>query len=528
MFSSYVRIAFRNIIKHKGISFLNIIGLAIGISCSILIWIFVMHEASYDRHYEKSDRIYRVAIRASIGDTKIHQTYSSAITFLRLLEEFPEIETGVKFLNLGRIPVSFGDRIFFEDRFFAVDSTFYDVFSIPLLSGVEEEVLNEPYTIVLTESTAQKYFGRTDVIGEILKVDFRQWGAPISEFKITGVSEDMPLNSHFHYDLLASSTSFPELIHATGWTQNNFISYLLLHEGTSRVKLDEKLPEFTRKYMGGDEFDAWVEQGNYWEYFLQPVTEIHLNSDLNGEFEANGNETYVYVLSVISIFILLIACINFMNLSTAKASLRSKEVGIRKVAGSARAKLIGQFLSESIVMSLVALVLAVIIVKGLLPIYQNLLGKPVEFPLFENPFIIPFLILLGLLVGIISGSYPAFFLSSFKPVVVLKGNVDENKRGSWFRNILVIFQFMVSIFLIVGTITVYKQIRLFQNKALGFEKEQVLVIRNPGSIQENFNAFKETLLRIIPSPMFPVQTPFREKVSVTGDLVPKVLKRVLH
>ncbi len=494
MFLNYVKIAFRNIIKHKGISFLNIIGLAIGIACSILILIFVTHELSYDRYYEKSDRIFRIAVRASIGDTKIHQTYSSAITFLRLLEEFPEIETGVKFLNLGRTPVSFGDRLFFEDRFFAVDSTFYDLFSIPLLSGKQEEVLNEPYTIVLTESTAQKYFGRTDVIGEILKVDFRQWGAPISEFKITGVSEDMPLNSHFHYDLLASSTSFPELINATGWTQNNFISYILLHEGTSREKLDEKLPEFTRKYMGGDEFDAWVEQGNYWEYFLQPVTEIHLNSDLNGEFEGNGNETYVYVLSVVSIFILLIACINFMNLSTARASLRAKEVGIRKVVGSGRGSLVRQFLSESVVISFIALILAFIIVISLLPAYQNLLGKSVDFNMFDNWFNILLLLLLGLLVGIISGSYPAFFLSSFKPVVVLKGNVDENKRGSWLRNILVIFQFSISIFLIVGTITVYKQIRLFQNKELGFDKEQVLVIKNPGSIQESFDAFKEELL----------------------------------
>jgi len=494
MFFSYVKIAFRNIIKHKGISLLNILGLAIGIACSILIWVFVIHELSYDKYYEKSDRIYRIAVRASIGDTKIHQTYSSAITFLRLLEEFPEIETGVKFLGLGRVPVSVGEQTFFEERFFAVDSTFYDVFSIPLISGNKSDVLTEPYTLVLTESLAKKYFRTTDVVGEIIRVDFSQYGEPIAEFMITGVSEDMPVNSHFHYDLLVSSTSFPELINNTGWTSNNFISYIVLKEGTSKATLDEKLPEFTRKYMGGDEFDAWVALGNYWEYFLQPVTEIHLNSDLNGEFEANGNETYVYILSVISIFILLIACINFMNLSTAKVSLRAKEVGIRKVAGSARSKLIRQFLSESVVMSFVALILAVIIVISLLPAYQNLLGKPIELHFFDNPVIIPLLLLLGLIVGIISGSYPAFFLSSFKPVIVLKGNVDENKRGSWLRNILVIFQFTISIFLIIGTFSVYKQIRLFQNKNLGFEKEQVLVIQNSGSVNENYDAFKEALL----------------------------------
>lgn len=494
MLSNFFKIALRNIIKHKGISFLNILGLAIGIACSILITVFVMHELSYDKYYEKSDRIYRIAVRASIGDTKIHQTYSSAITFLRLLEEFPEIETGVKFLNLGQIPISFGEQTFFEERFFAVDSTFYDVFSIPLIKGNSSNILAEPYTIVLTESTAIKYFGKTDVIGEIMKVDFRQYGESISDFKVTGVSEDMPVNSHFHYDLLVSSTSFPEQINSTGWTNNNFISYVVLKEGTLRTGLDEKLPEFTRKYMGGEDFDDWVAQGNYWEYFLQPVTEIHLNSDLNGEFETNGNETYVYILSIISIIILLIACINFMNLSTAKASLRAKEVGIRKVVGSTRSKLIQQFLGESVVMSLLALLLAIVIVFSLMPAYQNLLGKEIDLRLFENPTIIAVLLSLGLIVGIVSGSYPAFFLSSFKPVIVLKGNVDDNKKGSWLRNILVIFQFTISIFLIIGTFTIYNQMKLFQNKKLGFEKEQVMIIMNPGSVNDNIDVFKETLL----------------------------------
>jgi len=490
MFNNYVKIALRNIIKHKGISFLNILGLAIGIACSILILVFVIHEVSYDKHFEKSDRIYRIAVRALIGDTKIHQTYSSAITFLRLLEEFPEIETGVKFLNLSGAPVSYTEQIFFENHFYAVDSTFFDVFSIPLIRGNTADVLTEPYTVVLTESTAIKYFGSTDVVGKVLKVH----ADTIIPIRITGISEDVPVNSHFHYDLLASSTSFPEDINNTGWTSNNFRSYIVLKEGTSKAKLDEKLPAFTRKYMGGDEFDAWVAQGNYWEYFLQPITEIHLNSDLNGEFEANGNKTYVYILSVISVFILLIACINFMNLSTAKASLRAKEVGVRKVIGSPKGKLIWQFLIESVVMSFVALIFAVILVIVLLPGYQNLLGKSVEFSFFETPILIPSLILLGLVIGIISGSYPAFFLSSLKPVIVLKGSIDESKRGSWFRTILVVFQFTISIFLIVGTITVYKQMRLLQNKNLGFDKEQVLVIKNPGSIDKDLDVFKETLL----------------------------------
>ncbi|GAI68062.1 unnamed protein product, partial [marine sediment metagenome] len=262
------------------------------------------------------------------------------------------------------------------------------------------------------------------------------------------------------------------------WTANNFISYLVLKKGTSKEELEEKFKEFTRKYMGGEQFDEWVAQGNFWEYYLQPVTEIHLNSDLNGEFEANGNETYVYIFSVISIIILLIACINFMNLSTAKSSLRTKEVGMRKVVGSGRNKLVRQFLSESIILSFISLAVGLVIVHSLLPVYRNLVGRPLEIFYFNNFIVIPSLLALGLIVGIISGSYPAFFLSSFKPVTVLKGNSGDGKGGSWLRNILVIFQFTISIFLIIGTLTVYKQIKLFQNKKLGFEKEQVLVISN--------------------------------------------------
>jgi len=491
MVKNYFKIAIRNIIKHKSFSFINIIGLAIGIACSILILLFVTNELSYDKFHEKAERIYRIAVRASIGDTKINQTYSSSITFQKLLEDFPEIENGIKFLRLGRVPIILDKKTFYEARFYAVDSTFYDVFTIPLIQGNPKTVLSNPNTMVVSKNTAIKYFGNTDAVGKVLIADFGPEGS--IDFKITGVSENVPDNSHFHYDLLVSSASFPTYINDPGWSSNNFISYVVLKKGTSKEGVEEKLKEFTRKYMGGERFDKWVAQGNFWEYYLQHVTKIHLNSDLNGEFEANGNETYVYIFSVISIIILLIACINFMNLSIAKSSLRAKEVGLRKVVGSSRNKLMRQFLSESVLLSYISLALGIVIVEILLPVYRNLIGRQLDIHYFDNFVVIPSLLVLGLIVGIISGSYPAFFLSSFKPISVFKGNLGSSKGSSWLKNVLVVFQFTISIFLIIGTLVVYQQLKFFQNQKLGFEKDQVLIIKNPGSLGNNIIPFKEAL-----------------------------------
>jgi putative ABC transport system permease protein len=492
MIKNYIKIAIRNIIKHKGFSTINIAGLAIGIACSILILVFVTHELSYDSFHEKADRIYRIAVRASIGDTKINQTYSSSETFRKLLEDFPEIEMGVKFLNLGKTPIVLGEKTFFESQFFAVDATFFDVFTFPLIQGDPKTVLQNPNSMVISKDAALKYFGSTDAVGKILRADF-SYGPGSVDFEVTGVSENVPANSHFHYDLLASSATFPTYINDTGWTSNNFITYVVLKEGTTQKWFNEQLKEFTRKHMGAEQFDAWVAKGNFWEYFLQPLTKIHLTSDLNGEFEANGNETYVYIFSVLSVIVLLIACINFMNLSTAKSSLRAKEVGMRKVVGSGRRRLVLQFLSESVLLSYVALAIGVVLVIFLLPLSKNLIGRQIEFQFFNSMSTVLLLLALGLIVGIISGSYPAFFLSSFKPIAALKGNKTSGKSGSLLRNSLVIIQFTISIFLIIGTLVVNQQLKFFQNKKLGFDKEQVLVIQNPGALGNKTIPFKEEL-----------------------------------
>jgi putative ABC transport system permease protein len=493
MFKNYLKVLLRNLGRHNGFYFINIFGLAIGIACSILIFLFVSHEFSYDRFHEKADHIYRLAHRASIGETKRRQVLTSAETLRRLQADFPEIVAGVKILKLEGTPVVFRGNTVYEQRFYAADETFFDIFTIPLIHGDPRTALRQPNTMVLSAASALRYFGTRDAVGRILRADFAFDSTRI-DFKITGVAEDIPANSHFHYDFLVSSASFPALINDKDWSAHNFITYLLLREGTSEEGFEQKLKEFTRNYLGRDRFDAWVAAGNYWEYFLQPLTGIHLNSDLDGEFEANGNRTYVYVFLVVSLIILLIACVNFMNLSTAKASLRGKEVGMRKIVGSSRRGLMLQFMVESVLLSFISLAVGVAIAAALLPFYRNLIGRQVGIELFTNWLVIPVLLGLGLVVGFLSGSYPAFFLSAFKPVTVLRGISVGRKGGSWLRNVLVIFQFSISIFLIISTLVVSQQLKYFQDKKLGFDKEQVLIVRNPGALSKTA-PFKESLRR---------------------------------
>jgi putative ABC transport system permease protein len=366
------------------------------------------------------------------------------------------------------------------------------------------------------------------VVGNTIRADFgtstNNTGSTI--FHVTGVSENVPDKSHFHYDILVSSSTFPALINNKDWGGTNFITYLLLRSGTSKDWFDEKLKEFTRRNLGGRGFDEWVAKGNYWEYYLQPITEIHLNSDLKGEFEANGNRTYIVIFSVISVIILLIACINFMNLSTAKSSIRAKEVGVRKVVGSSRKELMQQFLSESILMSFLSLALGLAAIQILLPVYRNFVGRNLSMPYLDNVAFIPSMLILGLVVGLISGSYPAFFLSSFPPISVFRGITRRSSGSSLLRNILVVFQFAIAIFLITGTLVVFGQLKFFQNKRLGFEKEQVLVVRNPGSLGNKVSSFKEALRQnsqvthVSGSNTLPSRS-FRNMIFISKDVVNK-------
>ncbi|MGC9342224.1 MAG: ABC transporter permease [Bacteroidales bacterium] len=492
MLKNYIVSAIRNINRQKVFSAINILGFSIGIACSILILIFVFHEISYDKFYQDSERIYRVAVEAKIGNTDIHQTHSSSLTFEKLLLEFPEIETGVKLIPIEKIPVKESGIVHYEDRFVIADSTFFEVFPIGLIKGTEEDALKRPNTIAISNSIAKKYFGDEEPVGKILEVKF-DYGLGVKEFEVTAVFNDVPNNSHFHYELLASSMTFPDLLNNPGWTANNFISYLKLKEGADPEYFDEKLKEFTRKYMGEEKFDAWVEEGNYWIYYLQPMTKIHLESDLNGEMEANGNKKYVILFAIISGLILLIATINFMNLSTAKSSLRAKEIGIRKVYGARRSSLVSQFLGESMVIAYISVFFAMIIAELLLPYYNNIIGRELSI---NYKVLVPLMLGSGFIIGLFSGSYPSVFLSSFNTLKVLRSRSGDARTGEWMRRILVVFQFSISVVLIIATIVVFMQITYLQNKSLGFSKDNVLIVKNPGVLENKVISFKQDLASI--------------------------------
>jgi len=490
MFKNYLLTGIRNINHQKFFSGINILGFAIGISCVILILIFVFYEFSYDKFYKGSDRIYRIAVEAKIGNTEIRQTWSSSLTFEKLLLDFPEIETGVKLIPLDKVPVSREEIKTYEENFFIVDSTFFHVFPIGLISGDPNEALSRPNTIAISRKIQGKLFGGQDAVGRIVSVDF-EYGLGKKDFEITAVFNNVPENSHFHYDFLASSGTFPDLLNDPGWSSNNFVSYLKLKPGSDPEEFNLKLKDFTRKYMGGESYDEWVSKGNYWTYFLQPLTDIHLESDLNGELESNGNRNYVILFVIISVFILFLACINFMSLSTAKSSVRAKEVGIRKVYGANRMNLVNQFMGETIIISYISIFLGLILAELFLPVYNNIIGRELNI---DYKIVIPLSLAGGIIIGVISGSYPSLLLSSFNPVRIITGKAGDVKTGGVLRRILVIFQFSISVGLIFSTVVVYYQLNYLNEKELGFLKENRLIISNPGKLKNGVNVFKESLM----------------------------------
>ncbi len=480
---------FRNLRKNAVFSSINIFGLTLGITSFILMFLFVVSELSYDRHHEKADRIHRLCIRAMVGNTKINQTWSSARMFREMRERYPEIESGVKLAGWNEVLVRIGEKTFTAPVAMFADSTIFDVFTLPLVSGNPATALSRPNTVMLSETEARKYFGDQNPVGKVMEIDTAGFG----RFEVTGVFKDIPANSHFHFGLIASLATFPGFLNEQEWTANNFITYFLLRKGASAKELENKLKFYVLETAGVQRYKEALAQGNYWEFFLQPLTSIHLHSDLNGEFEPNGNIKYVYIFMIIAFFVLIIACINFMNLSTAKSALRAREVGIRKASGSTRAILIRQFLSESVVLTLISTILAIVIVKLLLPLYGNWVGRELSFNLFSSAWIIPGLLVFVLTVGFVAGIYPAFIMSAFNPVKVLKAQVLTETKGIGLRNLLVIIQFSASIFLIIGTMIISQQMNFIQHKDVGFVKENLLILRTPAHFSTIGNAFREEI-----------------------------------
>ena len=493
MFINYLTVALRNLLRYKGYSAINVLGLAIGVACCILIMLYVQDELSFDQHHEKKDRIYRLAESAVVAGRSIEAAVTPPPWAPVLAKDYPEIEqiTRIKPPN-SRWLIRYQQNRFYEKNFVFADSSVFDIFTIPLVQGNARSALAEPHTVVLSESMADKYFGDDNPIGKVIT------GDDLYKFTITGVMRDLPKNSHFHFDFLASYASLaPNNLYGEPTTMQNqgfshdLYTYLLLKEGYAPEDLERKLPGFLEKHLG-DQLDG---TGIEARPFLQPLPDIHLHSNLEGEIEPNSDVRYVYIFSSLAVFILLIACVNFMNLSTARSARRAQEVGIRKVLGAHRNQLIKQFTGESILFSLIALVMALGLVHVLLPQFNLLSGKALEMD-YQSTWLVPVLVAIAPVTGIVAGGYPAFILSSFRPVAVLTGALKAGATHSFLRKILITFQFIISIVMIVGTIVVLDQLEYMQNKNLGFEKEHVVVVRMPDDeVLKGYRAYKNAVLQ---------------------------------
>jgi putative ABC transport system permease protein len=495
MIKNYLTIAWRSLTKNKVFSFINIFGLAIGLTCCMLISAYIYQEVTYDTYPVNAKKIYRVGL---------HLTENAGITDFALVDaavgqgiknNIPGVVASTRISGRGSVYVKYDDKLFKEEHFSIADSNFLAMFSLPLIQGDGRNALVDPNTVVITSQTAKKYFGSTSAIGKTLTLQGER------DLKVTGVIDKVPDNSHFHFDAFISKSTYPSKRET--WSNISFYTYLQLNDAADPKKIEAQFPALVLKYAAPEiQNDMGVSLAeaqksvNTFRFFLMPLADIHLHSATKFEMEPNGDIHYVYIFSALAVFILLLACINFMNLSTASSVKRAKEVGIRKVMGSLKSSLISQFLTESIVVTALSMVIGLMLVYFALPYFNNLAGKQFDMGLFISPKSIAIEVFLVLLVGIIAGIYPAFFLSSFKVLNVLKGNTSAGPaKRNFLRSGLVVFQFFISTSLIIATMVVYRQLNYMQNIKLGYDKEQVLVINDAYSLGNNIDAFKQQLLR---------------------------------
>src|ERR1022692_3654666 len=496
MIRNYIKTAFRSLLKNKGFTAINVLGLALGLATCLLIVFYVLDELSYDRYNIKADRIYRINNDIKFGGNENSYAVSPGPTAAALKNDFPEIEQVARFRSRGGNQVKKGNEDIHEDMMVYADNSIFDIFTLPMISGDPANALTEPNTIVITERIAKKYFDRTNVAGQVLIFNDNE------PYKITGVIKDIPRQSHFNFDFFIAMPGLPESKESS-WLSNNFNTYILLKSGADYKKLAAKLPEFIRRHAGPQfesilhlTFDKFVQSGDYFRLGLIPLKKIHLESNSVVELAANGNIQYVYIFSAIAIFILLIACVNFMNLSTARSSNRAREVGVRRVLGSPRKYLIAQFLTESIMVTLAAAVIAVFIALASLPLFNQMSGKELTITSQIITWLLPVLFVIIILIGILAGSYPALFLSAFQPIDVLKGKLAAGFKGGKLRSFLVVFQFAISIFLIIGTLVIYNQLHYIQSKDLGYNRDHILIVQNVNVLGSSAKTFKQEVLHL--------------------------------
>jgi putative ABC transport system permease protein len=486
MLKSYFKTAFRNLKRHWAFFFINVVGLAIGMTACFLIFLYVIFELSYDDFNKKANRIYRIASELTTSSGTNNNYYTSGPMALNMKIDFPEVQSMVRF-QPNSILIRKGDVKFQEEQTLFADSSLFSIFDFHLLNGNAHTALREPFSIVLSKTAAKKYFGFSNPVGQI--VEMTGWRVPA---KVTGIMEDIPENSQIKADMFVSMTTISQNWNTEmdkNWRDFNCISYVLLKPGAKAEILQGKLSAFLQRHYG-QEMKA---NQLYYKLFLEPLKKVYLHSRFSGM--VTGNMNYVYIFSVIALFILLIGSINFINLTTARATERAREVGIRKLIGASRKELAKQFLGESLLHCLAAFFFSIIVSYFLLPLFNQLAGKTISRGIFTNTQNIPALLLLAVLIGIAAGIYPAVILSSYRPVLVLKGRFASGGKGVFLRRLLVITQFTISIILISGTIVVYRQLHYMRSKDLGFNKDQTMIITTNGDPAAP--AFKEQISSLI-------------------------------
>jgi len=481
MFRSYFKVAFRSMFRNKGFTLINIFGLAIGMACTLLIFLFVKDEQSYDRFHRDSDRIYRI-VKDFINDdgSRIPDATTPAALAPALMTELPEIEKITRvFPGWGATwLIKYGDKKIIEEKLWRVDSSFFDVFTIAFIRGNKETALKDTRSIVLTESAARRYFGEQDPVGKILSLK------PGEDMRVSAVIKDIPANSHFHVDFLVSWRLLPPSLD-NNWDGYNYYTYMKLKEGSNAMAVARKIQNVYERRQ----------KDRFSDFYIQRLTDIHLTSHLKWELEPNGDQLYVYIFTIIGIFILLIAAINYINLSTAKSAMRAKEIGVRKVSGALKASLVKQFLLESVIVCFLASLLAIIIAQLLVPLINNLTEK--QLTVIFNPVLILYVMLAALLVGMLAGLFPALYLSSFRPISILKGFKIDQRGALGLRKTLVVVQFTISIALIFGALIMVQQIGYMRSAKLGFDKDRVLIVKNASSLtRDERNVYLNTIRQL--------------------------------
>jgi putative ABC transport system permease protein len=497
MLYNYFKIAIRNLWRNKVYTFINIFGFALGLAVCLLIFLYVGDELSYDRFHQNAHRIYRINSTIKFGAKEDRLAVAPDPMGPAAIKEIPEIQQMVRLREQGTRLVRKNDQNIKESRIIFADASLFEVFSFPMIAGNPKTALKNPKSVVITESIAKKYFNSIQVLGKTILINNR------NSYKITGIIKDIPKNSHIQMDFFFPMVELDESREGN-WLAHNFLTYLLLHPKAKKAEVEKKLKTFIYKYsylqgkevLGVKNVDDFEKAGNYLLYQLMPITAIHLYSDLNAELSANSSIQYVYIFTAVALLILLIACTNFMNLATAKSSNRAKEVGLRKVLGSHQSNLIIQFLSESMLLTVLSGLLSIAICELTLPYFNQLANKQLNLSDFSLITFVPLFLGFILLVGFLAGMYPAFYLSSFNPVVVLKGKFSKTAKGRHIRQGLVVLQFCISTILIICTLVIYQQLSYIQNKKLGFNKEQVLLLQDTHILGNQIQTFKQKILQI--------------------------------